>query len=128
MQYLLFIEINGEFFKKVELTQSFYLIGRVSTCDIQIPNKHVSKIHAYLVRNGDDFYINDGSPPPNMQASTAGTCLLVRKPNGEEFWSKRTGIQLKNGDRVSLGPVILRYIAIESSDCPPGVDCNGTLT
>jgi len=41
------------------LPQDVITLGRVNTCDIELPNKAISRRHAELVREGDEFYLVD---------------------------------------------------------------------
>lgn len=70
------------------------IIGRHPECQIQLDSNMVSRKHARVFRQGDGFQIQD-------LGSGNGTFV-----NGARV---RTPVTLRNGDRLKVGPVLLRY-------------------
>ena len=70
------------------------LIGRHPECGIQLDSNAVSRRHARVFVDGDQFAIED-------LGSGNGTFV-----NGQRI---ETAVPLKNQDRVKLGPVLLRF-------------------
>jgi pSer/pThr/pTyr-binding forkhead associated (FHA) protein len=79
-----------------ELTQSRVLIGRSPAATIRLDDLSISAEHAALELDSEGFGIRD-------LASTNGV-----RVNGAEALS----CALKNGDRVEVGAVELRYIVL----------------
>jgi phosphoserine phosphatase RsbU/P len=86
-----------------DLVQDETVIGRHPECTIVIDSNMVSRKHAKVVRNGDDFFIED-------LGSGNGTTVNAQRIAG------RT--RLAHDDRVKLGPVLFRF------DCPSPQDSN----
>ncbi|HEX6269394.1 MAG TPA: FHA domain-containing protein [Anaerolineales bacterium] len=83
-----------------ELTQPEIIIGRESGVDLVIPSPAVSRRHARLSREGDEYVLED-------LGSSNGTFL-----NGERLVGQRA---LKSGDQIRLGQAItLTYQAPRS--------------
>lgn len=75
--------------REYELTRPEIIIGRNENVDLIITSASVSRQHARLVRQGDDYAIED-------LGSSNGTYI-----NGEKLGTNR--ILLKSGDRIRLG-------------------------
>jgi pSer/pThr/pTyr-binding forkhead associated (FHA) protein len=94
-----------------ELTSDEVVLGRTDDNDIVIDHRSVSKHHATLTREGDQWSVKD-------QESANGL-----KINGEDY----THTTLRKGDVLELGHVKLRFVAagedytyIPSADDPTG--------
>lgn len=73
-------------------------IGRNSrSADLILSHDSISKCHAAIFRKGQSLYLEDCG-------SSNGT-----KVNGESLGKEVKAIKLKEGDRVSLGEVVLRF-------------------
>jgi hypothetical protein len=79
---------------RVLLNDHPIVLGRLSDCDIVLHDQNVSRRHAEVSRNGQEYILRD-------LGSTNGTLL-----NGQPV---TTGI-LKDGDSVSLGTTTVRFI------------------
>jgi DNA-binding response OmpR family regulator len=82
------------------LTNETTSIGRAVENDIVITNKRVSREHAHIVREGRRVVLHD-------LGSSNGTFF-----NGERML---TAVALRDGDRVSIGDVMLDYVDPEST-------------
>ncbi len=79
-----------------ELTNFPARLGRHPDCDVHLDSGMVSRFHAQLVRRDDQYLLEDlGS----------GNGSFV---NGKQLESK-TPQSLRNGDRIKLGPMKLRF-------------------
>jgi hypothetical protein len=78
-------------------------IGRLDTCEIVISHDDVSREHATLRREGERWVVQD-------LGSRNGTAV-----NGE----RRTKAPLQDGDQISLGDMILRFVDEAAPDPPP---------
>lgn len=72
------------------------VIGRGSSCNIVLEDLSVSRRHARILKQGDQFFIYD-------QDSTNGTSV------DGNLADRRQGLLLKNGSVVSLGAVTLLF-------------------
>lgn len=77
--------------KEFELTKSEITIGREENVDVPIPATAVSRRHARLTLEGDQYFIED-------LGSSNGTFI-----NGEPLTKRRP---LNSGDRIRLGQII----------------------
>src|SRR5512144_3313352 len=84
--YLLMTDRLGNV-KEVELDKPFYTLGRLADNDIQVLGVSVSRRHAEIVLEGDEYFLID-------RESTTG-CYV-----NEE---KVTRHKLRHGDRIQLG-------------------------
>jgi hypothetical protein len=80
------------------------LIGRVAPAGLIVPDPSVSRIHAWIDRDGDRFYIADAG-------SRAGT-LVDNAPIAARH-------PLADGDVIRIGVATLQYR--ETDDLPPGI-------
>lgn len=71
------------------------VIGRLPECQIQIDSNMVSRKHARIVRNGNQFLVED-------LGSGNGTTV-----NGVRIAALTV---LKHDDRVKLGPILIRFV------------------
>ncbi len=69
------------------------IVGRESSCDIQILARSVSREHCAIERDGDTFVLRD-------LGSSAGTYI-----NGERV----ERVELQDGTVVTLGPALLKF-------------------
>jgi pSer/pThr/pTyr-binding forkhead associated (FHA) protein len=83
--FLRFRSFDGDVVKELEGRTD---IGRAPECDVVLNDATVSRRHALIVREGNDFFIQDAG-------SRFGTSV-----NGESLQSK---VRLKHGDKISLG-------------------------
>lgn len=79
-------------------------IGRAAANDVALPDveKRVSGRHARIDRSGGRFILTD-------LGSTNGTYLNNRK------LEPQAGVELKDGDRISIGNYVLRFLLTESA-------------
>lgn len=90
---LVVLDENGGAKERIAITSAPVTIGRLSTNDVVLSDPNVSRRHAELRRDGDDWAIVD-------LGSTNGT-LVNGKP------AKERG--LSHGDRISFGTSELRF-------------------
>ncbi|MFH1018939.1 MAG: GGDEF domain-containing protein [Pseudomonadota bacterium] len=90
------ITIHGaELGKKFDLLTDETLIGRGETAHIRINEENVSRLHAIVMRKGDDLILED-------QNSTNGTFVNTRKIKSKP---------LRDGDLVLIGNTILKFMS-----------------
>ena len=89
-----------------EISQSEVVIGRLPECDVQLDSNMVSRKHARLCHRGSDYLIED-------LGSGNGTFVNGKRIEGQ--------VTLKHGDRLKLGPVLLRFES-NNGDGVPGLD------
>ncbi len=77
-----------------DLTQDEVVVGRLPECDLQLESNMVSRRHAKLLRQGSEYAIED-------MGSGNGTFVNGKRIEGLT--------KLKHGDRLKLGPILLRY-------------------
>ena len=92
--YLAFRE--GEDTRLLRLDQNIIHIGRGGRADIRFEQHHVSRDHAILVRHGRHFRVLDNR-------SSNGTFVNGRRVQQAD---------LRNGDVIVLGRVVLRYLEL----------------
>lgn len=92
------------------LRDNIYTVGRDPINSIQIPNRYVSRRHAYLIRvpkrdggSGFTYCLVDG----NRKGKTSTNGVYV---NGQQA----TTYYLKTGDMVNFGPEIKAYFFVVS--------------
>ncbi len=92
------------------LRDNIYTIGRDSINSIQIPNRYVSRRHAYLIRvpkrdgsSGFTYCLVDG----NRKGKTSRNGVFVNGQQANTYY-------LKTGDLINLGPEIKAYFFIVS--------------
>ncbi|MCA8996797.1 MAG: SpoIIE family protein phosphatase [Planctomycetaceae bacterium] len=83
-----------------ELTAGEMVIGRLPECDIQLPSNMVSRKHAKISKDGDDFILED-------LKSGNGTFI-----NGQRLSGKQ---RLSPNDRIKFGPVLCRFEAPQAA-------------
>jgi len=93
----LMIEIAGQR-RRVSINTSPFAIGRSDDCEAIIPDFRVSRLHAKIVQEGEQFFIVDAD-------SRHGTFV-----NGTR--TQRT--LLKNGDEITLGAPGLKLVFLEN--------------
>lgn len=82
--------------RKYDLDQSAIVIGRSSSCDIQIDQDSISRNHARISHEGKGVVVAD-------MGSTNGTFVNDELISGS--------LQLRNGDLIKIGRTIFKYIA-----------------
>jgi hypothetical protein len=92
--YLIVLTPGSTQGRRFDLTAESLLVGRASSCDVRLDAMDVSKIHAALLRHGDDVVIED-------VGSSAGTFV-----NDEPVEQPR---KLRIGDVVAFASVRMRY-------------------
>ena len=78
----------------VDLTGDQTVIGRLPECDVQINSNMVSRKHARVIARDDEFLIEDMG---------SGNKTYVNGKIAE------VATLLKDGDRIKLGPILLRF-------------------
>lgn len=84
-----------------ELKKTVVIIGRLPESDLQLDSNMVSRRHAQVVRQGEEYTIED-------IGSGNGTLVNGKKIEGV--------VPLKHGDRLKLGPILLRYESTNNED------------
>lgn len=84
-----------------ELNEEEVVIGRLPECDLQLDSNMVSRRHARLLLRAGEYFIED-------MGSGNGTFV-----NGKRIENQ---VALKHGDRLKLGPVLLRYESAAATD------------
>ena len=84
-----------------ELTEDVTILGRLPESGLQLDSNMVSRRHAQVIRQGDEFVIED-------LGSGNGTFVNGKKAEGS--------VVLKHGDRLKLGPMLLRYESSNGED------------
>jgi two-component system cell cycle response regulator len=87
--------------KRYPLVESPMVVGRSPTVQIVINEASVSRSHARFLLQGDNVVVED-------MGSSNGTFVNDVKSEG--------GVQLKDGDIVRLGTVLLKYFAHDNVD------------
>lgn len=87
--------------KRYPLVESPMVVGRSPTVQIVINEASVSRSHARFLLQGDNVVVED-------MGSSNGTFVNDSKTEG--------GVQLKDGDIVRLGTVLLKYFAHDNVD------------
>lgn len=86
--------LQGGDAKNYELTGDEAVMGRHPECAIQLESNMVSRRHARVYKNGNRYFIED-------LGSGNGTVVNGEKVDG--------ALELKNEDRIKLGPILLRF-------------------
>jgi sigma-B regulation protein RsbU (phosphoserine phosphatase) len=105
----LILLLDGEA-KTVELTSNETVIGRLPECAVQINSNMISRKHARVTADGDEFLIEDMG---------SGNKTFVNGKIAE------TATPLKHGDRIKLGPVLLRFenpASLSQKSSPAAID------
>lgn len=76
------------------------LVGRRDSCELHVPDPHVSRVHAVVRRQAGNVWLED-------LGSTGGTFV-----NGERLQGPRG---LRDGDEVAFGTVVVRFEDREAS-------------
>src|SRR6478672_6299664 len=97
MGFQLTIAEGKEAGREFVFEQPSVVIGRTSECDVVLYDPGVSRRHARIFSEGDNYFVED-------MGSSNGT-----KVNGAVV--KKT--QLKDGDAVTLGPVVFNFSGME---------------
>lgn len=80
--------------ERLAMRKTRITIGRAETCDVVLPDRSVSRLHAEMEQQGPDLFV----------VADSGS-LNKTRVNGKEIKTPR---QIKPGDTVSLGDVSLR--------------------
>jgi serine phosphatase RsbU (regulator of sigma subunit)/pSer/pThr/pTyr-binding forkhead associated (FHA) protein len=105
----LVIEVGGQQ-RRVPITTSPFAIGRSDDCDAIIPDFRVSRLHAKILQEGEQFYLVDAD-------SRHGTFV-----NGTRIQRQL----LKTGDEITLGAPGLKLTFVENE--PASSSTNILLT
>ncbi|PZR09546.1 MAG: hypothetical protein DI536_21625 [Archangium gephyra] len=100
MGFQLVIAEGKEAGREFEFDQASVLIGRTAECDVILYEAGVSRKHARIVIEEASFFIED-------LGSSNGT-----KVNGSTISGKQS---LKDGDAISMGPVVFNFKPVELS-------------
>ncbi len=96
MGFQLVIAEGKEAGREFVFDQLSVLIGRTSECDVVLYDPGVSRKHARIFNEGEEYFVED-------MGSSNGT-----KVNGSIIKKK----QLADGDAISLGPVVFNFAGI----------------
>ena len=88
----LILEHDGH--RKAAVLNGRVVIGRRANSHIMIPDRSVSRIHAWIGKNEDRYFIADSG-------SRVGTQI-----NGNHLQGRR---QLEDGDEIRIGPALIRF-------------------
>lgn len=94
-----------------ELSEGATVLGRHPDCEVQLESNMVSRRHAQVVNKADEFFVED-------LGSGNGTFL-----NGKKLTERTT---LAHGDRIKLGPILLRFEADQPPQ--PGLEVSNAAT
>jgi pSer/pThr/pTyr-binding forkhead associated (FHA) protein len=95
----LILEHDGH--RKAAVLQGRVVIGRRANSHIMIPDRSVSRIHAWIGKNEDRYFIADSG-------SRVGTQI-----NGHHLQGRK---QLEDGDEIKIGPAVIKF---QSNGTPP---------
>ncbi len=104
------VMFNNEKVLDQSLTRDVYVIGRHEDCEIHIDNLGISRAHARLLKEGDQYFVED-------MKSSNGTFL-----NGEQIQKQA----LKDGDQVVIGKYVITYSAGGEAAAPTGESAEQT--
>lgn len=79
-----------------EIGANEFVLGRLPECDIQLQSSMVSRKHARIVRDGDQYIFED-------LGSGNGSFVNGKRIEG--------AVPLKHDDRIKVGPILLRFEA-----------------
>lgn len=100
--------------QEITLTLQNTLIGRTETADITFDDTEISRQHAQIIRQGDDYFIED-------QGSTNGTFVNGHRAGG------RTA--LNDGDIIDLGDAVRMVFRYDiAREFPTMADPNDMMT
>jgi len=71
-----------------EFSQGVFKIGTLPSSHLRLSDVTVSRMHAVIESEGDEFWITD-------LASAAGTCINGKRTRGRQL--------LRNGDEIQMG-------------------------
>ena len=100
----------------IELSSDEAILGRDPKCTLEIKSGMVSRKHARVYKNADEFLVED-------MGSGNGTFVNGSKIEGPK--------SIKHGDRIKLGPVLLRFeksLGGEVRPAPPSRPAPSKLT
>ncbi|NES25576.1 MAG: FHA domain-containing protein [Symploca sp. SIO3E6] len=101
-----FLSVNGECYD-ISKTGD-YRVGRLSNNDIILSDPYISRLHFSI--NVDAYrgtcYLHDGD---GILASSAGTTVNGVTYSANAACEFEKGTQLKHGDKITIGDVILTY-------------------
>jgi pSer/pThr/pTyr-binding forkhead associated (FHA) protein len=95
--------------KEFLFEQDSVLIGRTPECDVVLYDAGVSRRHCRIFSEGTGYIVED-------MGSANGT-----KVNGAPVKTK----PLTDGDKLTLGPVVFAFAAVEAEAADPGTDAVG---
>src|SRR4051812_48384607 len=107
MGFQLVIAEGKEAGREFEFDQDSVVIGRTAECDVILYEAGVSRKHARILLEGISLFIED-------LGSSNGT-----KVNGETIAKKQL---LKDGDSISMGPVVFSFKPVELQPEGPTAD------
>jgi len=86
------------------LTSDEMVMGRHPDCQIQLDSNMVSRRHAHVLKEGDQYFVED-------MGSGNGTFVNGKKIEGR--------VQLAHEDRLKVGPILFRFEADQGSQSKP---------
>ncbi len=88
--------------QEYSLPKDMILFGRINTCDIELPQKSVSRKHAEIIREGGDFFLTD-------LKSGNGTLL-----NNQKIRPLEKNL-LRSGDTIKIEDYQIHFLLTEDS-------------
>lgn len=115
MPRLILKNIKTEEEQSYNLPQELITIGRINTCDIELPFRSVSRKHAEITAEGDDYFLTD------LQSGN-GTLL-----NGNKIKAKEKNL-LRQGDIITIEDFEIHFHRLdESLHQPVGEDTDSDI-
>jgi pSer/pThr/pTyr-binding forkhead associated (FHA) protein len=111
MPRLLVLNLKSKEEQVFDLHQDSILIGRVNTCDIELPIPSISRRHAEINQENQDFFLAD-------LGSGNGTFLNNKKLKAQE---KNL---LKNGDVIRIEDFEIQFLLTEEFELPASFEEN----
>ena len=111
MPRLLVLNLKSKEEQVFDLHQDSILIGRVNTCDIELPIQSISRRHAEITQDNQDYYLAD-------LGSGNGTFLNNKKLPAQ---AKQL---LKNGDVIRIEDFEIQFLLTEEFELPASFEEN----
>lgn len=104
-EFKLRLQLQGDVEKTVRVNRDEFVVGRLPVCDLHLPFLEISRHHARFVKTETGTWLVEDL------GSTNGTRLnekMIASPQ-----------QIQDGDVVHLGPIYLKVLMAEHSQCNP---------